>query len=97
VEEEVMASDASNLGWGKADTSSTPEESYNWLKRYLVIRPEASQLLQAANELLAKANRLNDESKLTGREDLRDKAQELCTVAVNLQCQAMSMRTVADD
>ncbi len=92
-----MASDTSNLGWGIDDSASTLYESYNWLKRYLVIRSEASQLLHTANELLAKAQRLNNESKATGREELRDQAQELCTIAVDLQCRAMSMRTLADD
>jgi TnpA family transposase len=66
-------------------------------EKRLVVSTEVAQLLQAANDLLTKAERLNNEAKGTGKPTLRRQAQEICSLAVELQGQAMSLRAGVDN
>jgi hypothetical protein len=71
-------------------------ESSSRLRRFFEDDSAATQLLSLADELAFTATRLQAKGKASGQAELRERAYELCILAVKLQCQALGIRGVSD-
>jgi len=78
------------------DVSARNNRSALLLKRFFEDESAACHLRSLADELAFTATRLLAKSKASGQAELGEKAQELCILAVKLQCQALGIRGVGD-